>query len=71
MKKLSPRERQAIFREWVRDILAALVMVVVIAVLFVLAIVTPTSRDSYEATKSQVWQEQVQEYKKAHSPLQR
>lgn len=71
MKKLSPRARQARFRSWVKDLLAALAIAIVFSVFLIIAIGRPTSRDSYEATKNQEWQEQVQEYKKAHSPLAR
>lgn len=67
MKELTPRERQAIFRSWVKVFLQAFVIALIICILFVIAISMPTDRDSYEATKAQRWQSQVREYKNAHS----
>lgn len=66
--RLTPRERQAKFRENVKTVVGFVIGILIAAVImhFVIGFAfKPSSRDLYENSKNQQWQQQVAEYQKS------
>ena len=62
--KLTPRQRQAKRRRFMKDLAMGVTFMAIVLVVILLATVLPNARDSCEATKNQKWQQEVAEYQK-------